>query len=336
MNLVTGSNGFLGSALVERLLVHGRRQVRCLVRPGSDHSRLRALEPAYPEGIEYVTGTLSEPGDCARAVDGVDRIYHLAAAVGGAPADMFFNSVVATRNLLDAMVATGRRIELVFCSSFSVYGVAQLPHGAVVDERTPLEPHPEKRDIYAHTKHRQEQLVWQYHREKAIPLLVLRPGVIYGPGGGAPMSSRVGVNLFGLFLHLGRRNTLPLTYVDNCAEAFVCAADSSAFQGEIYNVVDDDLLNAREFLIEYRNHVKRIPYITLPYFATRLMSWAVEKYHDYSHGQLPAIFTRYKADSMWKGNTFDNSKLKSIGWRPVLSTEDGLKRHFAYLSGKRR
>jgi nucleoside-diphosphate-sugar epimerase len=220
----------------------------------------------------------------------------------------------------------------VYCSSFSVYGVAMLPRGAVVDERTPMEPHPEKRDVYAHTKHRQEELIWQYHREKGVPLVVLRPGVIYGPGGGAPMSSRVGINLFGLFLHLGRRNVLPLTYVDNCAEAFVCAAKNSQFNGEIYNVVDDDLIDAREFLNRYRNEVKKLPYITVPFAATRLMSWAVEKYHDYSRGQLPAIFTRYKTDSMWKGNTFDNRTLKSIGWRPLVSTEEGLRRHFAHLA----
>lgn len=336
--LVTGSNGFLGAALVRRLLSRNERGIRCMIRPGSDRSRLDALEAEYPGGIELFTGTLSRADDCARAVTadgGVDIVYHVAAATGGAAADMFMNSVVATRNLLDAMVdamaATGRRIKLVHVSSFSVYGVAQLPRGGRVDETTPLDPHPDQRDIYAHSKHRQEELVWQYFREKSIPLVVLRPGVIYGPGGGSPMSTRVGVNLFGLFLHLGRNNIIPLTFVDNCAEAIAVAAEKSRFRGEIYNCVDDGLLNARQFLARYRRELKKMPYVTVPYLATQLLSMAVEKYHDLSRGQLPAIFTRYKSASMWKGNTFSNDKLKSIGWRPIVSTDEGLTRHFEHL-----
>lgn len=332
--LVTGSNGFLGSALVARLLARGHTDIRCMVRPGSARARLEALAEQHPGGIEYFTGTLSRPDDCQRAVDGVDAVYHLAAATGGAPADMFLNSAVATKNLLEAMVDTGRRIHLVYVSSFAAYGVADLPRGTVVDERTPIEPHPERRDPYSHTKLRQEQVVWQYHREKGIPTVVLRPGVIYGPGG-SPMSTRVGLNLFGLFLHLGRSNLLPLTYVDNCAEAVALvgerAARDPALDGEVYNVVDDDLITAKDFLARYRKAVRKVPYVTLPYAATRLMSLAVERYHHFSKGQLPAVFTRYKSDTMWKGNRFDNGKLKALGWQQLVSTREGLERHFAHL-----
>lgn len=331
--LVTGANGFLGAATVKRLLVRGHKDIRCMVRPGSDHGRLDALSAEYPGGIEIFTGTLSRPDDCAKSVEGVDIVYHLAAAVGGAPADMFLNSPVATKNLLEAMHASGRSIKLVHCSSFSVYGVALLPKGAVVDESTPLEPHPERRDVYSHTKHRQEEVVWDYFRQ-GIPTIVVRPGVIYGPGGGSPMSTRVGLNLFGVFLHLGRNNLIPLTFVDNCAEAIACAAEKSNFTGEVYNVVDDDLLTAKEYLKRYREAIAKVPYITVPYAATQLLSRAVEAYFHFSKGQLPAIFTPYKSDSMWKGNRFDNSKLKSIGWKQLVPTAEALSRHFAHLQNK--
>lgn len=330
--LVTGSNGFLGAALVARLLARGRTGIRCMVRPGSSRARLDALEARHPGGIEHFTGSLSQPDDCRRAVADVDVVYHLAAATGGAPADMFLNSAVATKNLLEAMLATGRRIRLVYVSSFAVYGVAGLPRGAMVDEQTPIEPHPEQRDPYSHTKLRQEQLVLQYHRERGIPTVVLRPGVIYGPGGGSPMSTRVGLNLFGLFLHLGRKNILPLTYVDNCAEAVAVVGERDDLDGEAYNVVDDDLITAKEFLARYRKAVRKIPYVTMPYAATRLMSLAVERYHEISRGQLPAVFTRYKSDTMWKGNRFDNGKLKALGWKQLVSTQEGLERHFDHLA----
>lgn len=331
--LVTGANGFLGSALVERLLVRGHRGIRLLVRPGSDQSRLARLEREYPGGIELSIGTLNIPAECARAVEGVDIVYHLAAATGGAAADMFQNSVVATKNLLEAMLATGRKIRLVFCSSFAVYGVAGLPRGTVVDENTPIEPRPEDRDVYSHTKLRQEQLVWQYHREKGVPTAFVRPGVIYGPGGGSGMSTRVGLNLFGLFLHLGRKNIIPLTYVDNCAEAIAVIGEREDTNGQVYNVVDDDLLDAKEYLARYRKSVQKLRYISVPYPVTWLLSYAVEKYYDHSKGQLPAIFTRYKTGSMWKGNRFDNSKLKALGWKQLVSTDEGLTRHFEYRRG---
>lgn len=328
--LVTGSNGFLGSALVRRLLEHGERGVRCLVRPGSDRSRLDELAARHPGGVEPFEGTLDRPEGCARMLEGMDCVFHLAAAKGGAPADMFRDSVVATRNLLEAMAAREGAVRLVHCSSFGVYGVAELPRGAVVDEGTPLEPRPERRDLYSHSKHRQEELVRSYHRERGVPTVILRPGVIYGPGGGA-LSSRIGLELFGLFLHLGRKNLLPLTYVDNCAEALVCAASNGRFEGESYNVVDDDPVDARSFLRRYRREVRKLRVVPMPGPAPRILSAAVERYHAYSRGQLPAVLTRYKHDNLWKPQGFDNRKLRSLGWRPVVSTAEGLDRHFAHL-----
>lgn len=336
--LVTGANGFLGSALVRRLLEHGQEHsegrgepgVRCLVRPGSDWSRLDALVERFPGGFEVVEGTLDRAEDCARTLEGVDCVFHLAAAKGGAPADMFRGSVVGTRNLLEALASRQPGARLVHCSSFGVYGVAGLPRGAVVDEETPLEPRPERRDLYSHTKHRQEELVRTYHRERGIPTVILRPGVIYGPGGGA-LSSRIGLELFGLFLHLGRKNLLPLTYVDNCAEALVCAARNGRFEGEAYNVVDDDPVDARTFLRRYRREVRRLRVVPMPRPAPRLLSAAVERYHAYSRGQLPAVLTRYKHDNLWKPQRFDNRKLRALGWTPVVNTSEGLDRHFAHL-----
>ena len=328
-SLVTGANGFLGSAVAHRLVVGGERDLRCLVRPGSDTTRLSGL------GVEVVRGNLVRADDCARAIGGVDTVYHLAAATSGPAADQVLNSAVATRNLLAAIVEAARGIKLVHCSSFGVYGVAGVGPGGVVDESTTLEPHPERRDVYSYAKLRQEQLVWQYHRECGVPVVVLRPGVVYGPGGGAAMSNRVGLRVFGVLLHLGRRNPIPITFVDNCAEAFVVAGRHPAAVGESYSVVDDDLVTAHEFLRRYRREVERVATISLPWFATRLMTSALEWYVNRSKGQLPDIFTQYKVASSWQRHRFDNSKLKKLGWKPIVTTEAGLRRHFEYLASHR-
>jgi nucleoside-diphosphate-sugar epimerase/peptidoglycan/xylan/chitin deacetylase (PgdA/CDA1 family) len=325
--LATGAAGFLGTALIERLLVHGYTDVRCNVRRQSDIPKLEALSARHANTrLEFCVGDLKYRDDAARAVDDVQLIFHLAAGKKGTAADLFLNSVVASRNLLDA-VADRKPVRVVLVSSFSVYGVAGLGRGAQVDEHTDLEPHPEWRDHYSYSKLRQEQLFWEYQQRNGFELVVLRPGVIYGPGGGH-FSNRVGLTIGKWQLHFGGSNLLPLSYVDNCAEALVVAGTHPLAAGQVYNVLDSDPPTCREYLRAYKKHVAKIRSIFVPYFGVQLLASMIAKYHRYSKGQLPAILTPYKAASLWGGNRFDNSKLLSIGWKQLVPTAEGLQKSF--------
>lgn len=327
--LVTGAGGFLGKAIVERLLAHGQTDVRCMLRDTSKARGLEVIAARYPQArLEFVATNLRNLTEIAPAVAGCEMVIHAAAALKGSPAEMFMDSVVASRNLLEAVVNELRPMRVVLVSSFGAMGVAELPRGAMVDEKTPLEQHPERRDVYSHAKLRQEQLFWEYSAKYGFELIVLRPGVIYGPGGGH-FSNRVGLSLFGRFLHLGGKNLLPLTYVDNCAEAIVVAALSPTAGGQVYNVVDDDLVTSKQYLALYKSKVRKVRSIPVPYAMLMWGSQMVERYSQKSRGQLPAIFTPYKTRAMWGGNQFSNAKLKSIGWRPIISTHEGLERAFA-------
>lgn len=326
--LVTGAGGFLGKAIVERLLAHGETDVRCMLRDTSKAKGLEVIAARYPGAkLEFVAVNLRNASEISKALAGCTMVIHAAAALKGSPAEMFMDSVVASRNLLEAVANELRPIRVVLVSSFGTMGVSELPRGAMVDERTPMEPHPELRDVYSHSKLRQEQLFWEYREKYGFELVILRPGVIYGPGGGH-FSNRVGLSLFGRFLHLGGNNLLPLTYVDNCAEAIVVAA-LAGIDGEVYNVVDDDLVTSKQYLAAYKKQVKPVKSIPVPYFALMWGSKKVERYSTKSKGQLPAIFTPYKTRAMWGGNQFSNAKLKSLGWRPLISTREGMDRAFA-------
>jgi 2-alkyl-3-oxoalkanoate reductase len=340
--LVTGSTGFLGTVVVDRLLAHGEKNLRCLVRPSSKLGKLDAILAKHGGGskgveVERFVGGLASQEAAAAAIAGCDVVYHVAAAMSGAPADMFLNTVVTTRNLLEAMrgakAADGRPPKLVHVSSFGVYGASNYPRGTLLDETMGLETNPERRDPYSQAKLRQEQLVHEYKDKYGIPTVVLRPGVIYGPGGSA-FSGRVGLNLAGLFLHLGGKNLLPLTYVENCAEAIVVAGRSRDAEGQVYNVVDDDLVTSAQWLSLYKKNVKKIPSVRIPYPMLMGISHLVLRYHAYSKGQLPAIFTPYKTQNAWGGNRFENAKLKSIGWAPIVKTEDGIARTFEDLKAR--
>jgi nucleoside-diphosphate-sugar epimerase len=281
--------------------------------------------------VELFSGSLSSKENAARALDGAGVVYHLAASLLGAAADIFLNTVVASKHLLEAISAAtqagGRSIKVVLVSSFGVYGVAGFPRGHLVDESTPLEPHPERRDLYSQAKLRQEKLFREYQARCGFPLVVLRPGVIYGPRG-SRLSARVGLELLGVFLYLGGDNLLPLTYVDNCAEAIAVAGQSAAADGQTYNVVDDDLPTCKSYLARYRAEVKPLRTLRIPYPAMAALSALVQRYHAYSKGQLPAIFTPYKTATSWGGNRFANAKLKGLGWRPLVSTDEGVRRAF--------
>ncbi len=328
--LVTGANGFLGRALVGRLLARGVRDIRCFIRLDEYRSKFDGLKQAWPDArLDFFTGNLLSRDAIAAALEDVDVVYHLAASLKGSPADMFLNTVVASKNLLDALVDAGP-VKTVMVSSMGVYGTADLPSGQVIDENTPLEPHPGQRDVYSHAKWRQETLFREYRERHDFQLVVLRPGVIYGPGG-SPMSARVGLNLFGLFLHLGGSSVIPLTYVDNCADAIAVASLRDDTGDATYNVVDDDLPTSRQYLRRYRREVERLKFVKVPYACMREMSKAVAWYNRKSQGQLPAVFTPYKTAGLWKGMYFSNARLKGIGWVPAVSTDEGISRVFAFL-----
>jgi nucleoside-diphosphate-sugar epimerase len=330
--LLTGANGFLGVALAERLLRRGGTTVRCLVRPGSSQDRLAAVLEEHAGGEVFI-GSLSSREAAAQALEGVDLVYHLAASLRGAPADMHLNTVVTSKNLLDAVVASGRSVRIVLVSSFSVYGVAGLRWGDRLDETVPLEPHPEWRDPYAQVKIRQERLFREEAERNGLPLMVLRPGVIYGPAG-SPFSNRVGLRLPGILLHIGGDNPLPLSYVDNCAEAIAVTAADPRAAGEAYNVHDDDLITARRYLRLFKKNVRPLRSFFLPYTAVLVLSRLTQWYHHHSRGQLPLILTPYRVASLWKRQRYDNSKLKGLGWKPIVPTEEGLRRTFAGLRAR--
>ncbi len=326
--LVTGAGGFLGSSLTERLLAQGYTDLALLYRQLPPLERQEDLRRRYPQArIAFLRGNVMSRDDMKAAAAGANLVIHVAAAMRGAPADMALNTVVGSKYLLEALEAP-ERIRVVLISSFAVYGTAALPRGAVLNEKTPLEPHPEWRDAYAFSKWRQERLFEEYREKLGYDLVTIRPGVIYGAGGGA-LSSRVGVSMFGIFLHLGGSNPLPLSYVDNCAEAIAVAAARPEASGQIYNV-NDPPLRCNEYLKRFRREVKRMPKLWIPYPVTMAVSYAVEWYHKYSNGQLPAAFKPYETRTLWKGTRFDTSAIEALGWRPIVSMEQGLKIAFEY------
>jgi len=330
--LVTGAAGFIGCRVVANLLERGFRNLVCFARPSGDLASLQSIIGKKPAGtrVDVVQGNLISREDCAAATKDVGVILHLAAGAGEKSfPDAFLNTVVATRNLLDASLQDARLRRFVLVSSFAVYSNRQKPHGRLLDESCALEPHPERSgEAYCFAKVKQEHLVTEYGKTRGVPYVIVRPGSVYGPGKNG-ITGRVGMGTFGIFLHLGGSNAIPFTYVDNCAEAIVLAGLVPGVEGEAFNVVDDDLPSSRRFLRLYKKNVRRFRSIYLPHAASYALCYVWEKYSEWSKGQLPPAFNRRKWHANWKKTHYSNEKLKArLGWTPKVSTAEGFRRLF--------
>jgi len=330
--LVTGSSGFIGAKVVEKLLEYGFANLRCFVRPSSYLGGLENVLAKFDAGrnIELVTGDLLSRDDCQKAVEGVSIIYHLAAGMEKSFAGAFMNSALATRNLMDAFLQFSKPKRFVNISSFAVYSNLTLKRGGLLDETCPLEDAPQERfDPYGFGKLKQEELVTEYGSKYELPYVIVRPGYVFGPGK-RELSGRVGNSTFGLFVQVSGAQSLPLTFVDNCAEAIVLAGLKTGIDGEVFNVVDDELLTVRQFLKAYKKKAKSFVSIRVPYIVGYTMCLLWERYSKWSRNQLPPAFNRRRCSAEWKGNRYSNQKLKErLDWKPRVPMDRAIE---AFLS----
>jgi len=336
--LVTGSNGFIGVKVVETLLEYGFSNLRCFVRPSSRLNRFKEVLGRFPAGrnVELVAGDLISRDDCSKAAEGVSIIYHLAAGMEKSFAGAFMNSALATRNLMDAFLEFGQPKRFVNVSSFAVYSNLKLKRGALLDENCALEDAPQERfDAYCFGKLKQEELVKEYGKQRKLPYVIIRPGAVFGPGK-RELSGRVGIDTFGFLVQVGGSNLLPLTFVDNCAEAIVLAGLQPGEEGEIFNVVDDELLTSRQFLKAYKKRVKPFFSVRVPYFLAYWICLLWGKYSSWSKGQLPPAFNRRRCAAEWKGNRYSNQKLHDrLGWKPRVNMEQAVASFLAQFGENR-
>lgn len=332
--LVTGAGGFVGSVVARQLLERGFLNIRCVVRSSAGDAKLAQLAEAFPQAkLWVIKGNLLSREDCRRAADGTALVYHLATGTGKSFPGCVLDSTVATRNLLDTVADARGLRRFVNVSSFAVYSNMGLRRGAVLDETCLVErSYRERFDAYGYAKTKQDDLVVSYGLERGLRYTILRPGVVFGPGRAGSILGRCGVDTFGFFMHVTGQHQIPLTYVDNCAEAIVMAGLADGADGEVFNVVDDDLPSSSQLLRAVKRNLGRFFSVRAPYrlFLAFCVGW--EKYSAWSEGQLPPVFNRRMCAAYHKGNQYTNEKLKRlIGWTPRVPMEQALARYFAYM-----
>lgn len=319
--LITGATGHLGRAVLAALLVKGA-SVRCLVRESSSNRLRLSSGPEPPSRSQILYGNLLSPARTSQAVEGVRVVYHLAAEMRGLPATIFAGTVVASKNLLQSILHS-RPQRVVLVSSLNVYGLANVDPRTVITEDFSLDEHPEKRDVYTHAKIWQEHLFRQYLAGSGIELTILRPGFMYGPSQ-SQLPPRLGLSLGGFLFCANARSPLPVTYVENCADAVVLCGSEKHAGNQAYNVIDDCPPTGFQYL-EQRRHLAQGPHmLRTPFTGLSVLCYLNRLGNKWSAGQIPLALTGYKAASSWRGHRFSNEKLKSLGWRQPILTKEAL------------
>lgn len=226
--LVTGATGFIGSHLVDRLVSEGLRP-RVLVRGNPGRIPLR-----WAGRVDVAQGDLDDAGAVSRAMAAARTVFHLAAQVGdaGTLAQHRAATVAGTRNLI-AAAASGRP-RVVLTSSIVVCGTKLRTH--VADEDLPWGS---PAGYYGACKQEQERLSVEMAQRCKVPLVVVRPGCVYGP--------RSSLFVDAIIVELRRGTPLlidggdfnaGLCHVYNLVEMLLLAAAAPDAVGRVYNAAD--------------------------------------------------------------------------------------------------
>ena len=313
----TGGTGYTGQRLIERLRTRGH-EVTALARPGSRRS--------IPDSeVTWVEGDLSRADTLARLVAGAAAVVHVAAVyrTAGHP-DAYYRdvNVGGTERLLEAASRAGVS-RFVHTSTVGVHGSVRHPPA---DETAPFEPG----DVYQETKAEAETLALRFHRERGLPVVVVRPGAIYGPGE---------TRLLKLFRAIARRRYAivgsgrphyHLVYIDDLLDGYEHALSHPAAPGEAFIIAGVRSLPQTELAATIARHTGgRVFPIRIPVAPIHLAGDLCEAICVPFEIEPP--LHRRRVDFWTKNRSFSIDKARRVlGYEPRVDAEEGIARTAAW------
>jgi len=309
--LVTGGAGFIGRALVSALLAEERR-VRVLVRRADAAASLAAL------GAESMVGDLLDPAAIQRAAEGVTSVFHLAGRLfaPAVPALEYQRlHVDATVALLEAC-ATNRLESFVLCSTTGVHGPTG-PAPAREDDAG----HPQ--NAYETTKADAERAATAVAIHAALPLIIARPGLVYGPGDRHLLGWFRSIRA-GYYRVIGSgENKLHPIYIDDTVRALLLCAAARPPVGRAYHLVGTRAVTMRELSDAIGAAVGRaVPRTHLPSWLAYSAGAAFEAL-PVPRRLLP--LTRSRVRFMLQNREYDGTRAREeLGFVPSVNLADGM------------
>ena len=260
--LVTGSEGFLGSHLVEKLLNIGHK-VTALVLYNSFNSTGWLADLENKKNLKIIFGDIRDENFLLKNFENIDCVFHLAALISIPHSYVSFNSFLDTNikgtiNILNA--SRKHKVKKLFITSTSeVYGSAQY---TPIDESHPLSP----QSPYAATKVSADSIAISFFKSFDLPVTVLRPFNVYGPRQSARAiipSIITQVLNSEKFIKVGNINSLrDFTFVNDTVDGFICALNAKNILGETINISTGYETSIRELIEIVKKEVGK-PYLKL-------------------------------------------------------------------------
>jgi nucleoside-diphosphate-sugar epimerase len=320
--LITGATGFVGGHLAEACAARGLA-VSTIARPASDTALLERL------GVTIHKGDLTDRDVVRTALDGADVVVHCAAKVGdwGPVEDYRTVNVDALEGLLQA--CKGRPLQrFVQMSSLGVYAAR---HHYGTDET--VKPPAQHMDGYTQTKVEAEALALRYQREHRVPVVVLRPGFVYGPRDRTVLPKIIASLKKGEMRYLGGgKRALNTIYVGNLVDAVFLAADKPQAVGQIYNLTDGEFVSKKHFIDSIADGLGLPrPKRSFPLWFARILAWSMERQARKSGATKPPKLTQARLKFLGLNLDYSIDKAKrELGYQPRVSFDEGIRETVAW------
>jgi nucleoside-diphosphate-sugar epimerase len=314
MILVTGGTGFIGRHLIRHLL-HQGLTVRALIR---QEGRLQDLKG--PE-LEFFRGDLTQPATLKHLTRGVETVFHLAGLINAPREDKevyWQSNVRGTRNLLLALEKEGQEVKkFVFCSSVGVMGPLEtLP----ADEGQACSP----RNLYEQSKHESEEVVRTFRQQKGLPVTIVRPSWVYGPGDQRTLKLFRAVQRRRFVMIGNGRTLIHPVHVEDVVQGLERAALTPAAEGQTYIIAGENALPLID-LVRLIARLLQVPLFNfhLPLSAVRAIAAGLEILYK-PLNRKPPLFPR-RLEFFIKNQSFTIAKAKKdLGYQPKFDIERGL------------
>lgn len=321
--LVTGATGFVGGFLVKRLIKSGDI-VTCLVR------NLEKAESLKRFGAKLIKGDLKDSKIIQIAVKGQDLVYHLAAIgnssfVSKKDYHRYYEiNAGCTKNLLEG--CRNKKIKkIVHFSSIAVMG---LTKDEISDESSicyPVAP-------YQRSKYETEKIILDYYDKYNLPVVIIRPTMIYGPGN-VNFSEILRMAKFikkGIFPLVGNgKNAIPLVHVEDVVNGAILASKHGK-PGEVYIITNDKNYSFNEIIKAISNEIgKKVFIFKVPKIIAQIIIAPMEFISKIF--KFKPIFTLKRIESMTANRVFSVEKAKKdLKYKQEISMEEGIKETIAW------
>jgi len=278
--LITGATGFLGSAIARELLAEGR-EVRALVRPGTDTRNIDGLE------LEVVHGDLRDRDSVRRALMGTSALYHTAAFYSlwdRNKRTIYEINVDGTRNILEAALEAGVD-KAVYTSTVGCIGLRE--DGGAANEDTPLDPATLSND-YKRSKYEAENVARELFG-RGLPVVIVNPSTPIGPRDIKPTpTGKIILDFLNRRMPAYVDTGLNLIDVHDCARGHLLA-EARGTPGERYILGNRNLSLKEILLLLERLTGLKAPRARIPYAVAFAAGWVSELVANHVTGRPPAV-----------------------------------------------